>query len=136
MTTVDKKPYWADAIGQIPFALDTYKWGLKHTSSPKISKFIVKTAGSIAAKGDYSNVLNPDISNSYDNNMIKKAADWAEKKYITKQKKIPTEIMKDLYKATPFSEGMYMHGGSYRPKEIDTTTHNIKDLFQYDTKDQ
>ena len=46
MVTVDGEPYWADAVGQIPFAVDCY------TDYLKEKKDIVKAINCTAYKGE------------------------------------------------------------------------------------
>lgn len=138
MTTVDKKPYWADAVGQVPFAIDTYKNGLKFTENKETIKNSVKYIGGIAAQGGLINSAiraitnNPDTTNSYDNHMIKKATNWAEKKYNRKNTDTLYNTTITSYPDNPIATNLHLR--QILKMQPDTTTHSIKNLFDYDTK--
>lgn len=71
----DGKPYWTDALGQIPFTIDTYEYNLRNKSStPDLDT--VKT-GAIFANG--LPYIGSDYSKNYDNMMIIKTTEWAKK---------------------------------------------------------
>jgi hypothetical protein len=80
MVTVDGEPYWTDAIGQIPFAVDKFTDELEDTGSADVARERTIEAGNKFGDG---NVFGgeSDYSNSYDNAMIKRAINWAEKRY-------------------------------------------------------
>lgn len=84
LVTVDGMPYWADAIGQIPFALDTYRKCLKLFLSHSAAACVTHELGQKFSTGNIVNDLrkSPDISNSYDNEMIMRAIRWAKHRYI------------------------------------------------------
>ncbi|MFA9394638.1 MAG: hypothetical protein ACERJ1_07990 [Halodesulfovibrio sp.] len=69
LVMIEDMPYWSDGVGQIPFAIDTYR-SLKGVKS---TKFI----GSLFAKG-YPSV---DLSSEYDNFFVLRGALFAEKKF-------------------------------------------------------
>ena len=80
LVTVNGFPYWSDAIGQIPFALDTFRSFL--LASPSDSqKAAKKTLNAGQKYGDGRLNGFADFSNSYDNDMIKRAVWWAKQRY-------------------------------------------------------
>ena len=84
LVEVEGMPYWADAIGQIPFAVDKYTDELKQTGIESVaaSRTIAtgKEFGDGAVVGGES-----DNSNRYDNAMIKRAVNWAKERYDAKR---------------------------------------------------
>lgn len=85
MVLIDGQPYWADAIGQIPFAVDTYRHHLE--KSGDVEKSIAETIKTGIAYGD-GNPLVPraDLTNEYDNYMILRGALWASENFkLSKQ---------------------------------------------------
>lgn len=71
MVMINGVPYWTDAVGQIPFAVDTYR-------SNRDIKYVVRT-GIKWAGGSVSSVS--DVSNCYDNFFVLRGALFASKKY-------------------------------------------------------
>ncbi|MGX1023607.1 RHS repeat-associated core domain-containing protein [Psychroflexus sp. MBR-150] len=80
MVTVDGEPYWTDAVGQIPFAVDKFTDELESTGNASTARQKTIEAGQTFGDG---NVIGgeSDNTNSYDNAMIKRAINWAEKRY-------------------------------------------------------
>ena len=79
LVSMEGIPYWADAVGQLPFAIDIYRKRLSETKNKDLSrKFVIQ-------KGyEYGNGLpfiGYDNSNSYDNAMILRGVNWAEKNF-------------------------------------------------------
>lgn len=83
---VNKKPYWTDAIGQIPFSVDcmrdniikcqgNYDMAIKQT----ILTGMKWGAGEINGE--------EDNTNSYDNHMILRGCLWSRKKFSYREKK-------------------------------------------------
>jgi LysM repeat protein len=69
LVSVEGAPYWADAIGQIPFAVDTFKSELGSTGDK--DKAILQTVKTGIDFGDGSLFFaKKDVSNSYDNFMV------------------------------------------------------------------
>ncbi len=84
LAEVNGTPIWPDALGQIPFAVDTYKKILAFTGDEKIAEVLTKQIGYAFAEGISLKTPFPwlwDRSNSLDNGMIQKAIDYAKKKY-------------------------------------------------------
>lgn len=76
LVSIEGYPYWADAIGQLPFAVDTFKSDLEETGDKE--KAIIRTIKTGIKHGDGSIFFtNKDKSNSYDNFMILRGALWA-----------------------------------------------------------
>jgi RHS repeat-associated protein len=78
LVDVGGKPYWGDAIGQIPYAVDKFTDDLESTGS--VSKARAETIAIGQEYGDGTGEK-ADNSNSYDNAMIKRAINWAAKRY-------------------------------------------------------
>lgn len=85
MVTIEGYPYWADAIGQIPFSVDIFTDKLEEGLG--IDDAIKETINIGKKYGD-GNLFNPkeDKSNSYDNHIILKSCLWASKRFIQKTK--------------------------------------------------
>ena len=87
MVMVENAPYWTDGIGQIPFAVDTFRKyleELRHTPAA-----ISKTVKTGMEYGD-GNPFAPasDASNEYDNYMVLRGLLWASENFqlvITKE---------------------------------------------------
>ncbi|CRY84175.1 hypothetical protein [Yersinia intermedia] len=75
LTLIDEIPYWCDAVGQIPFAVNTYRQQRSVEST-------VDT-GSTWATGTFSDVVmgNNDVSNTYDNFFVLRGALFAKNKF-------------------------------------------------------
>lgn len=80
LVTVDGEPYWTDAVGQIPFAVDKFTNELKSTGDAIKARERTIKAGQTFGDGNLIGGES-DNSNSYDNAMIKRAINWAEKRY-------------------------------------------------------
>ena len=82
MVTINKSPYWADAIGQIPFSVDMMTDYLEKGLT--INESIKKTI-ELGMKYGNGKPFNPqeDRTNSYDNHMILRACLWTSKRFIT-----------------------------------------------------
>jgi len=80
MVTVGGEPFWTDAIGQIPFSVNKFTDELEKTGNAKIARQKTIEAGQTFGDG---NVIGgeSDNTNSYDNAMIKRAINWAEKRH-------------------------------------------------------
>ena len=76
-------PYWADAIGQIPFALNDYRNYYKDSFDSEYAERNTIADGTQFANDSLWNLIFPsyDYSNTYDNAMIKRAIDWAKHRY-------------------------------------------------------
>ena len=84
MVTVDGFPYWTDAIGQVPFALNKYVDELKSSGSHALAKSC--TIQTAIDYGDGKFFGSADYSNSYDNAMVRRAVEWAGHRYIVSPK--------------------------------------------------
>ena len=83
MVEVDGVPYWTDAIGQIPYALNEYRNEFRKSKNSEFAAGRTLELGQQFGNGSLWNLLfpSPDTSNSYDNAMIKRAIDWAKNRY-------------------------------------------------------
>ncbi|HIF9274922.1 TPA: hypothetical protein ACX6QR_002947 [Photobacterium damselae] len=80
LSLIDGIPYWSDAVGQIPFAIDTYRLFR--------NKNAVRFFGGMFAEGDFKAALKSlitgdlDKTNSWDNYFVLRGALFAERKFI------------------------------------------------------
>ena len=83
LVEIEGIPYWADAIGQIPFALNDYRNYYKNSFDSEYAERNTIADGAQFANGSLWNLIFPsyDYSNTYDNAMIKRAIDWAKHRY-------------------------------------------------------
>jgi hypothetical protein len=83
LVTVDKTPYWADGVGQIPFAVGTFKHYLKkgYNEADSIKYTLLE-----AQKHATGNIIPtaPVIVNEYDDYFVLRGAIWASRKYDSK----------------------------------------------------
>jgi hypothetical protein len=80
LVTVGGKPYWADAIGQIPYAVNNATNEMKeHGDSTRAIKETV-TTGQKHGQGQLFGGA-PDTSNTYDNYFVLRGATWAAQRY-------------------------------------------------------
>ncbi len=68
-------PYWSDALGQIPFTLDTYRAFKKDP----IYKYFPITATKISGRIFGDGCSKPDFSNSSDNYLIDETVNWYDR---------------------------------------------------------
>jgi hypothetical protein len=94
LVTIDKFPYWADGVGQIPFAVGTFKHYLEEGNSEEQS---IKNTLLSAQKHSTGNIIPtaPVIVNEYDDYFVLRGAIWASRMYDVK-----TEVHES------FKEGM------------------------------
>jgi hypothetical protein len=85
LVTIDGIPYWADAIGQIPFAVDYYTDLLERTGNEALAEKKTIEIGKLCGGGTFGS---EDRTNSYDNAMIKRAIDWCKKRYAIGKKRV------------------------------------------------
>lgn len=76
LVLISNIPYWTDAIGQIPFAIDTYRNTKSIIETVKIG--IEWGAGTLTGKVDYSN--------EYDNYFVLRGAIYASKNFYYENK--------------------------------------------------
>jgi RHS repeat-associated protein len=82
LVTVDGKPYWSDAIGQIPFAVDKYTDELM-SNKGNTERSILNTIDAGREYGGGKLIGGTrDNSNTYDNYFILRGALWANQRYI------------------------------------------------------
>ena len=83
LVEIEDIPYWADAIGQIPFALNDYRNYYKNSFDSEFAARSTIADGAQFANGSLWNLIFPsyDYSNTYDNAMIKRAVDWTKHRY-------------------------------------------------------
>ena len=83
LVEIEGIPYWADAIGQIPFALNDYRNYYKNSFDPDFAAISTIADGAQFANGSLLNIIFPsyDYSNTYDNAMIRRAVNWARQRY-------------------------------------------------------
>ena len=83
LVEVEGIPYWTDAIGQIPFALNDYRNYYKNSFDSEFAAISTIADGAQFANGSLLNIIFPsyDYSNTYDNAMIRRAVNWAKQRY-------------------------------------------------------
>jgi RHS repeat-associated protein len=83
LVTLDGKPYWADAIGQIPYAVGAFKH-FKIQDGKVSNTAISETIETGMKHGDGCIVCMPwdgEYTNTYDNYMVLRGAMWANEMY-------------------------------------------------------
>lgn len=78
LVSMEGIPYWADAVGQIPYAIDVYRAFYRQYGNVQKARNGTIKLGYLFADGT---LMNADNSNSYDNAMILRGINWAEKRY-------------------------------------------------------
>jgi len=112
LVSVDNVPYWADAIGQIPFAVNCFKIMLRGNSG-NVNSAITETIKTGQQHGDGAYFFGkPDIENNYDNLMILRGVLWAAKRYTlgSNKKLIKTEESVDSLKYSVSSDNARKFG--------------------------
>ena len=102
LVEVDSIPYWADAIGQIPYTLNEYRNVYKETGNADIAGRKTIEYGYRFGNGSLLNILfpSPDTDNNYDNAIIIRSINWAKNRYsLDNEKKLikndwPSDKMK------------------------------------------
>lgn len=79
LITVNGTPYWADAVGQIPFAVNYFKLNLIEQGSHNSAIQNTVKAGKDFANGLFT--LESDESNTYDNYFVLRGALYAHNRY-------------------------------------------------------
>jgi hypothetical protein len=79
LVLVDGQPYWADAIGQTPFAVDTFKKYFAQYENK--GKAIRKTVETGIGWGDGTLFGSSDPCNEYDNYMVLRGTLWASENH-------------------------------------------------------
>lgn len=98
MVDVEGMPYWADAIGQIPFAVDLFTDELE---SGKSVEDAIMTTLDEGRKHGAGQIIGgePDTSSNYDNLMILRGALYASNRFSVssngklKKNKIPANLL-------------------------------------------
>ena len=83
---VEGTPYWADALGQIPFAISVYREKLRHGVEPSDAKMDTVIAGVIFGNGKIFSSEH-ETSKNFDNMMILRGVLFASKQYGYEGKK-------------------------------------------------
>lgn len=84
LITVGGKPYWSDAIGQIPFAVDYFTDVYEDNGNKQKSINMTIQKGMEFGEGKLFGG-ETDNSNTYDNHFLRKGANWAAKRYNAKK---------------------------------------------------
>ncbi|MCE2504172.1 MAG: hypothetical protein J4G05_08980 [Chlorobi bacterium] len=79
LVTVGGEPYWADAIGQIPFAVDYFTDVYEDNANKDKSIRLTLQKGKEYGEGKLGGKM--DNSNTYDNYFLLRGAKWAAKRY-------------------------------------------------------
>ncbi len=86
LVMVNKKPYWTDAIGQIPFSVDCMRDNIIKCQG-NYDMAIKQTILTGMKWGDGEINGEEDNTNSYDNHMILRGCLWSRKKFSYREKK-------------------------------------------------
>ena len=87
MVMIEGEPYWADGVGQIPFATDTYRLYLEETKLAEAA--IKKTVETGMKYGDGLPIFpTEDKTNEYDNYMVLRGALWASENFELRTEKV------------------------------------------------
>lgn len=117
LVIVENMPYWADAIGQIPFSVDMMT---DYLNQGFIKDRAIKETIKLGQKfGDGNLFGKSDYSNSYDNHMILRACIWTSKRYERKY------IDSKDFGIIPVKKGVLVK-----------TNHNPNELGKFLTKDE
>ncbi|MEN8756082.1 MAG: hypothetical protein ACN4GG_06680, partial [Akkermansiaceae bacterium] len=84
LVEVDGEPYWADAVGQIPFAVDTYRSHRIDMGKVAVDLTIQKVLDTAIKHADGNVILGfakAVAKGHYDEFMVLRGAIWASKKY-------------------------------------------------------
>jgi len=81
LVSVGGVPYWGDAIGQIPFALNCFRQQLVFTQNHIRAKLDTIEAGKKHGNGGIFIPKRDDDEKSPDNKMILRAVNWASRRY-------------------------------------------------------
>lgn len=82
---VNRRPYWADAIGQIPFSVDCMRDNIfkAHGNYDNAIKQTIKTG---MEWGEGTIIGKKDNTDSYDNYLILRACLWSSHKFLFVEK--------------------------------------------------
>ncbi len=87
MVMIEGEPYWADGVGQIPFATDTYRLYLEETKL--VEAAIKKTVETGMKYGDGLPIFpKEDKTNEYDNYMVLRGALWASENFKLRTERV------------------------------------------------
>jgi hypothetical protein len=81
LVEIGGKPYWSDAVGQIPFAVDTFRAKLEATKDKEKAVKATLAAAQHHPTGNIVPTWNPVISNQYDDYFVLRGALWASRRY-------------------------------------------------------
>ena len=127
LVLIEGYPYWGDAVGQIPFAVDTYKDNFERTGDKEES--ILETIKTGLAHGDGSILPSKeDDPNKYDNFMVLRGALWASENHTAMKKvekhlfgtfestsfEVRYDFKNPLSLSTPVSEALLSKYGVWR----------------------
>lgn len=80
LVTVGGEPFWSDAIGQIPFAVDYFTDVYEDNGDKQKSINMTMQKGMEYGEGKLFGG-ETDNSNTYDNHFLRRGANWASKRY-------------------------------------------------------
>ncbi|QXH44759.1 hypothetical protein KSS93_17930 [Pseudomonas xanthosomatis] len=103
MVMIEGKPFWTDGVGQIPFAVDTFRMYYEEQRGQNKDEAIKRTIQTGMDYGD-GNPFNPtsDPTNEYDNYMVLRGADWASQNFkaVITQRIIPGRVVVKVEQVT------------------------------------
>ncbi len=108
LVNIEGHPFWADGVGQIPFAVNTYK-NFARASGDK-DRAIVETVDTGMNAGDgVPYIGTADNTNSYDNFMVLRGSQWASENH-----EIATTVTQVYGRGQKFD--VKKHEVKYKPK--------------------
>ncbi|GFM70551.1 hypothetical protein [Pseudomonas capsici] len=115
LVMIEGEPYWADGVGQIPFATDTYRLYLEETKQQEAS--ILKTVETGMKYGDGLPIFpKADFSNEYDNYMVLRGALWASENFDIHVEKEMVFAGRMGFRERTITKTLYRNGSNQKLK--------------------
>jgi hypothetical protein len=107
LVMIEGEPYWADGVGQIPFATDTYRLYLEETKS--VETAIKKTVETGMEYGDGLPIFpKEDKTNEYDNYMVLRGALWASENFDLRTETVKVFVGRMGYREKVITSTVYL----------------------------
>ena len=94
LVTVGGKPYWHDAIGQIPFAVDTFRLKLEDSGNKEMAVKATLLTAQHHPNGQLIATWSPVKDNKYDDYFVLRGAIWASRRYGVREfkERVPDDL--------------------------------------------
>nr|WP_294976698.1 hypothetical protein [uncultured Pseudomonas sp.] len=128
LVMVGGDPYWTDAIGQIPFAVDTYKmYYARQGSADDAIRETVKTG---ISWGDGTLFGSSDPTNEYDNYMVLRGALWAKENHRLVKRELTT-MGADYPQTYEVNEAVFAPtGNAHLTSPVDATSVSLYGIWK------